>query len=252
MFDYEQIAENAKDNREVYSVKNFKFLESKLTRRPHPEYSEPCYIFSREMDRTGLGLFHVPKFRWEHFPRFFVWFGLKRTIPEGMALVSKCGEWFCCQPAHLGVITPTEYFLRIYENRYPLPGRPNPNSKYDPREVLTVKFLDHIVKLPSKMISDIMDIPKHAVRRLASDRSWRHLEHEVIKMLLSFEVPDVNLRSNDWWYMNFREFIERYELFKPMIRTESPCNSQPNPHSGAIRRMQIVRERIQLERAESQ
>jgi hypothetical protein len=168
-----------------------------------------------------------------------------------MALVHICGNPICCQPHHLEIITPTEYFLRIYEGRFPLPVKNIPNSKYDSREVLTVKFLARRVGLHFEMISDIMGIPQHAIRRLSSHKSWRHLEPELRKMSWSFPEPKSGRRSAEFWGMKFREFYERYELFKPMIRNESLLNQQPNPLSGPIRRMQIVRERIQLARAES-
>jgi hypothetical protein len=253
MFDYEQIAEIAKDNSEVYSVENFKFLESKLTRRPHPEYSEPCYIYPREEDPTGAGLYAyliLPEFRLMVYPQFFVWYGFKRSHPEGMALVQKCGDWLCCQPAHLEVITPTEYFLRIYDGRLPLPSRPHPNRRYDPREVFTVKFYNHYAELSPEILSEIMDIPKHVVRRLASYGSWRHIDREVIKMTRSLRIPFVNPYSDNWWYMNFREFIEQYELFKPVISTGFHSNEHPDFLSGALRRIQIVRERARVGRAE--
>jgi hypothetical protein len=180
-------------------------------------------------------------------------------------LIQRCGYKTCCNSDHFEFITPTQYFVRVYEGIYPLPNGEYQQTEYDAREVFTVKMLRR-ARVPRAEIAREIGIPIHTVRRLESTTSWRHLEPKCDEMegyfpLMSPTSPLGSISYLKWLFNKhydwlFRDFLCEYTYYKPMIRPEPPTANENILNLGFAamqqRRFEIVMDRIRRSRSEAQ
>jgi len=144
------------------------------------EKSDGCWTWARTRDREGYGRF---KFAGKYaFAHRVAWTIVNGKIPQGMAVMHKCDNPPCVNPAHLMIGTWAD------NNRDRMLKGRNGNSGAPPgerngRAVLTedkVRFIRKLYSSPGKGpshadVAKRFGVSKQAIDAVVSGKSWSHV-----------------------------------------------------------------------------
>jgi hypothetical protein len=132
-----------------------------------------CWVSYHCKNKDGYTRFGLDGVWWDAHRASYIVF--KGEIPEGMEIGHLCDKPQCCNPGHVDAMTHKQN-VRMAADRGHYNGVKNGACRHTEEQVIEVKRLGQVKKIPYQVIAEKLNMNESTVRDIVKDRYWRHIK----------------------------------------------------------------------------